>query len=207
MRFQQNQHIYAWFLYGWLTLQWIVPADFKRLHRYLKEGRTPSDSKQKLNPTKEWFILIFTKVIYLSVYILVPIVLGYMWWQVLIGFFLMHYIAGFILSVVFQLAHINDQTPVIEVKNTIPHIREVHQLNTTANFATDNRFLSWCLGGLNFQVEHHLFMHISHVHYPAIAPIVKKTCEEFGKTYYVYDTMWDAILAHKKQLRALGAQV
>ncbi|HRD44219.1 MAG TPA: fatty acid desaturase, partial [Ferruginibacter sp.] len=80
----------------------------------------------------------------------------------------------------------------------------MHQLATTANFATKNKLISWLVGGLNFQVEHHLFPKISHIHYPAISKIVKKTCEDFNVKYIEFKYMRDAIISHTLHLKKLG---
>lgn len=194
------QRIYAWFLYGLLTFKWVVHSDFSQLKRYLREGYNNG------KPQQEWTNLIVAKVIYASVFITIPLLVGYPWWQVLIGFVLMHYVTGFILAVVFQLAHINPDTDVIEVdeQKFVPRSREEHQLATTANFATKNRLLTWLLGGLNYQVEHHLWPTTSHVHYPALADIVQEVCEKYQKPYHIYDRMKDALKAHHQHLKTLG---
>ena len=80
----------------------------------------------------------------------------------------------------------------------------VHQLKTTANFATRNRFLSWWIGGLNFQIEHHLFPKISHIHYPAISKIIKKACQEHGVQYIEYKRVRTAVASHIAFLKAMG---
>ena len=79
-----------------------------------------------------------------------------------------------------------------------------HQLHTTSNFASNSRLFSWFVGGLNFQVEHHLFPNICHVHYKKISPIVKKTAEEFGLPYHSFRTFFDALSCHTRQLKKLG---
>ena len=72
------------------------------------------------------------------------------------------------------------------------------------NFSRKNKILSWYVGGLNFQVEHHLFTRICHVHYPRIAPIVKQTAEEFGVPYLEYRTFGDAFRSHIRLLKEYG---
>ena len=80
----------------------------------------------------------------------------------------------------------------------------VHQLKTTANFATNNRVISWLVGGLNFQVEHHLFPRVSHVHYPEISKIIKNACQEFGVPYIEYPKMRMAVASHITHLKSLS---
>jgi linoleoyl-CoA desaturase len=80
----------------------------------------------------------------------------------------------------------------------------LHQFKTTANFATRNKFISWWMGGLNFQIEHHLFPRISHIHYPAISKIIKKACEDFGMPYIEYRQMRRAVVSHVNYLKSLS---
>ena len=132
--------------------------------------------------------------------------LGFVHW--LIGFFIMSAVAGFVLSIVFQLAHVVDKTDFVSTSEdqTLETDDEwaVHQIKTTANFAMGNKFLTWFLGGLNYQVEHHLFPRISHVHYPDISKIVKDTCEEFNITYNEFNTFASAYRSHVSHLKQMG---
>jgi linoleoyl-CoA desaturase len=118
----------------------------------------------------------------------------------------MHFVAAIILSVVFQLAHTVEGTthPLPDECGNIENSWAIHQMNTTVNFATHNKWISWYVGGLNFQVEHHLFPRICHVHYPAIAPIVKKTAEEFGVPYLENPTFGKALKSHLTTLQRFG---
>jgi len=118
----------------------------------------------------------------------------------------MHFIQGITLAVVFQLAHVVEGAtfPAPDEKGDIMNNWTIHQLNTTANFAMKSPLAFWFFGGLNFQVEHHLFPHICHIHYPQLAPIVKQTANEFGISYHENTTMWDAIKSHTRMLKLLG---
>jgi linoleoyl-CoA desaturase len=129
------------------------------------------------------------------------------WWQILIGFFIIHYVAGLILSVVFQLAHVVEDTqmPLPDEQGNMKNTWAIHQLLTTVNFSTKNRLVNWFTGGLNHQVEHHMFPHISHVHYRKIAEIVKSTAKEFNLPYNEYKTTRSAIIAHFRHLKLMGA--
>lgn len=202
--FHRFQFAYAWFLYGLMTLVWVFGKDFGRLAKYQREGLV---KKQKANIYQEWAVLILTKMVYLA-YVVVPplLILPFAWWQIGIGFIAMHYVAGFILAVVFQPAHVVEGTSYFmpDEKGNLENNWAMHQLHTTTNFANENRLLSWYVGGLNFQVEHHLFPNICHVHYRALAPIVKETAREFGVPYKAKRTFWDAMVAHKVLLQQLG---
>jgi linoleoyl-CoA desaturase len=198
------QHIYAWFLYGLMTLVWVFAKDFIRLIRYHREGLV---AKQKSNITAEWTVLILTKVVYFSYIFVVPILfLPFAWWQILTGFVIMHYVAGFILGIIFQPAHVVEGTEYFQPDQTgsIENTWAIHQLLTTTNFAHKNRILSWYVGGLNYQVEHHLFPNVCHVHYRNISGIVESTAKEFGIPYKKIDTFMGALAAHGRILKELG---
>ena len=126
--------------------------------------------------------------------------------EVLPGFILMHFIAGIILTVVFQLAHTVEGTdhPMPDVNGNIENSWAIHQMNTTKNFSRKNKLISWYVGGLNFQIEHHLFTRVCHVHYPMIAPIVKQTAEEFGIPYLENETFGIAMRSHFAILQQYG---
>lgn len=147
------------------------------------------------------------KLFHLLAYCIVPIIIfGFKAW--LIGFLVLGFVAGFILSIVFQLAHTVEHTefPVADIdSNRLPDEFAAHQIKTTANFATNNKVISWLVGGLNFQIEHHLFPKISHIHYPAISKIVKEVCEEYDLEYIEYPTMRKAVRAHIRFLKYLGS--
>ncbi len=202
--FHRFQFAYAWFLYCLMTLVWIIGKDFGRLVKYQREGLV---KKQKANIYKEWAILILTKIVYISYVVILPIlILPFAWWQIVVGFIVMHFVAGFILAIVFQPAHVIEGTAyhMPDDQGNMENNWAVHQLHTTTNFANENRWLSWYVGGLNFQVEHHLFPNICHVHYRALAPIVRETAREFGVPYKSKRTFWDAMIAHRDLLKQLG---
>lgn len=202
-RFHKFQHFYSVFLYGLLTFNWAITTDFLQMKRYLKRKLSYGEAKSS---KFLWTTLIITKVIYFSIWLVIPMILGITWWKVVLGFLVMHYTAGVILSVVFQLAHVvedisypepNDQG---EIENTWA----IHQLFTTANFAPKNWLVNYYTGGLNHQVEHHLFPNISHVHYDKISKIVKETAQEFELPYQEFKTMREAVASHFKHLKELG---
>jgi linoleoyl-CoA desaturase len=198
------QYLYAWFFYGLMTIVWVFHKDFARLTRYQKDGMV---KKQKANVVAEWIILVATKTIYFVYILVIPmVVMDITWWQWLIGFTTAHYIAGFILAVIFQPAHVIDGTefPLPDDQGNMENSWAIHQLHTTTNFANKNRLLSWYVGGLNFQVEHHLFPNVCHVHYRHISKIVKATAEEFGLPYKAEPTFRGALLGHAKLLKDLG---
>lgn len=202
--FHRFQFVYAWFFYGLLTFIWVVFKDYQRLLRYKRDGML---TKQKTTVGKQWLVLLSSKFAYYGYILLIPlIVLPFAWWHVVLGFFLMHFVAGFILAVIFQAAHIVEGThyPLPDAAGNIHDTWAVHQLRTTANFAQDNKILSWYIGGLNYQVEHHLFSGICHVHYRALSGIVQATAEEFGHPYMAKETFAGAMASHLRILKAFG---
>jgi len=199
------QHIYAWLLYGLMTIVWVFVKDFIRLKRYEKNGLI---AQVKANKNREWFILIVTKLVYVSYVLILPLLFtSHPWYYTIFGFFAMHYIAGLMLASIFQPAHVNEDTLFAYPENTLTledHFA-AHQLKTTCNFAQHNFLFSWYVGGLNQQVEHHLFPHICHVHYRKISHIVKETAKEFNLPYYSEPTFFSALKAHALYLKAMGS--
>ena len=202
--YHKFQHYYSILLYGLLTINWAITTDFLQMKRYMKRKL----AYDKLpNPFVNWSKLVLSKIIYLSMWIVLPmLILDLAWWKILIGFFVMHYTAGLILSVVFQLAHVMEdaEMPVPEKDGSLKNTWAIHQLKTTVNFSPKNRIINWFTGGLNHQVEHHIFPNISHIHYGKIAEIVKKTAQEFNLPYNEYKTTRKAIIAHFSYLKLMG---
>ncbi len=195
------QHYYFWFLYTLLLIVWVFKTDYTKYFSR-KIGTVPI---RKLT-TGEHIGFWVAKLGYGFMMVILPIMLlGFVKW--LVGFLLISMTAGFILSIVFQLAHTVEhlQFPLPSPDtNKIESEWAIHQINTTANFATKNKLISWLVGGLNFQIEHHLFPKISHIHYPAISRIIKQVCAEYGLAYVEYPKMRHAIASHVAYLRKLG---
>lgn len=198
------QWFHAFLLYGLTTLYWVTAKDFVQYSRYRKNkvnGLSTQENRIFL------IKLITLKLVYLFIFLVVPSAFfDIPFLQVLAGFCLMHFLSGLILTVIFQLAHSLEGTshPMPDSAGVIENDWAIHQMNTTMNFSPQNKLLSWYVGGLNFQVEHHLFPKISHVHYPAIAAIVKQTAEEFNVPYLQHGKFRDALKAHVTFLRKLG---
>jgi linoleoyl-CoA desaturase len=195
------QHIYVVLVYAISSFAWVFMMDFTK---YFKQ-KIQATPLQKMS-FMEHFIFWLSKVLYMFFYILIPVYfVGWGPWA--IGFTVMHLAMGFTLAIVFQLAHVVEHTE-FEVAKIDPKIIEsewaIHQVKTTANFAPHNKIISWFVGGLNFQIEHHLFPRVSHVHYPALSRIVKDTCAKFDLPYNEYPTMSSAIISHFKMMRILG---
>lgn len=205
-RAHRFQHVYAWFLYGLMTIVWMVVKDFARLWKYQKNGLV---KKNKASVKQEWIILIFTKLVYVGYIFLIPLFFTPLaWWQILIGIFIMHYITGFILAIIFQPAHVIDGTeyPLPDDNNALENNWAIHQLLTTTNFGNKSRWFSWFVGGLNFQIEHHLFPSVCHVHYRKISTIVQETAAEYQLPYKSTTSFFQALKGHARLLRQLGVK-
>lgn len=198
------QHWYAWFFYGLMTFSWVTFKDFKQLSGYKK-------ANAKLNTSKNYkqlnIDLIIAKILYYIVFLAIPIMLiPTPWYFTVLGFLLMHFIAGLILGAVFQAAHVvpTSQYPLPDEEGNVENNWAIHQLLTTSDFAPKSKLLSWYVGGLNFQVEHHLFPNISHVHYKKLSSMVQQTARKYKLPYYVEKTFGQALRSHTKMLWKLG---
>jgi len=202
--YHHMQYIYAFFFYGLLTIYWVIAKDIVQLFKFSASGVNKNTTTENAVFLAK---LLFDKALYLTVLFVVPCYFfNFSFGEVLAGFCLMHFIAGVILTVVFQLAHTIEGTahPLPNEFGVIDNDWTVHQLETTANFSPENPLITWYVGGLNFQVEHHLFPTICHVHYPNIAPIVEATAKEFGVPYLVNYQFMDALEAHIQLLHRVG---
>lgn len=200
-KIHKYQHFYFWAAYSLLYIYWIFGTDYKKYF----SGRIGSTPLRKMTLT-EHISFWFYKLAHAFIFVALPIyMVGFMPWM--IGFLSMGMVTGFVLSMVFQLAHTVEHThfPLPdEVTGKMEDEWAIHQVKTTANFATRNKVVSWLVGGLNFQIEHHLFPKISHVHYPAISKIIKKACEDYGIRYLEYPKVRLAVASHVAYLRQLG---
>jgi linoleoyl-CoA desaturase len=204
--YHRYQFVFAYFLYGLMTLFKLM-GDISQLIDFNRKGITRELGR---SPGLEMFKLLLTKVIYISLIIGLPLWLTeYKWWQVIIGFCILHLTAGIIMSTVFQMAHVVEgaRQPLPDSNSIIHHEWIVHELMTTSDFARSNHFLNWYIGGLNFQIEHHLFPNICHIHYRKIAPIVEKTAHEFGFEYNLKPSFTAAFLSHARRLKELGKSI
>ena len=199
--FHRWQHIYLWPLYGLLAISWQLAGDFYNFitgriggHRFPRpKGR-------------ELAIFLSGKAIFFSLAFGIPL-LFHRVWVAMLFYGIVELVLGMTLSIVFQLAH-----AVAEADFPLPrpdsdrieNAWAIHQAETTVNFARRSRVASWLLGGLNFQIEHHLFPRICHVNYPAMSKLVKETCQEFGVRYTEHSSFWAGLASHFRWLRRMG---
>jgi linoleoyl-CoA desaturase len=199
----QYQHIYGFFLYTLGTITWAF-MDFIQFKRFTNLGLSPDGLLDKQQQFRK---LIFYKIVYwLFIFVLPTIFSSFFWWQVLLGWVIMNMVAGFILTVTFQLAHVVEGVsfPAPTDQGNIENEWMIHQFKTTANFAKNSPLVNWFVGGLNFQIEHHLFPNICHVHYKQISTIVKATALEYGILYNENKTYMEAVISHYKMLKMFG---
>ena len=199
--FHRLQHIYLWFLYGFITFKWQFHDDV----RSLVLGRV-GQTKVPRPKFGELILLLTGKVLFLTLAFGLPLYL-HAWYHVALWFFVASFVQGVMLSIVFQLAHVVEEADFPMPDGDSQRIENewaVHQVETTVDFAQGSWLARWYTGGLNFQIEHHLFPQICHIHYPAISKIVRETSEEFGVRYIAHETIWLAIGSHYRWLRELG---
>jgi linoleoyl-CoA desaturase len=197
------QHIYIWFFYGLATVSWVTTKDFIRINRYHKMGFLQKKNEFK----KVVFSMVGWKLLYYSYALILPIImLPFSWWLVLLAFISMHFVTGVLISIVFQVAHIVPKLefPLPDKNGVMADDWYTHQFATTCNFSPRNRLFSWLIGGLNYQIEHHLLPGVCHVHYKELSKIVVNTAEEYGIPYHSQKSFISAIWAHLKMLRQLG---
>ena len=201
--FHRYQHVYGLATYSLSTLFWVFVKDYKYL---LQKDLGPYQNIR--HPRAEVARLIGMKLLYYGYTIVIPLlVLDVTWWQFAIGFTAMHLTAGLILGVVFQLAHVVEgpehfRTP---SDDRMEDSWLVHEMKTTADFGRGNRLLCWYVGGLNFQIEHHLFPRVCSIHYPAISATVEEVARRHGIPYYSHPTLRASIRSHLRMLKVLGA--
>lgn len=200
-RLHRYQHIYFWVLYSLFYIFWIFVLDYQK---YFKSKVGNMDLKKM--SLSDHLVFWGFKLFHAFLFIGLPIyLLGFTSW--LVGFLVFTGVAGLVLSLVFQLAHTVEHTafPVADVETgRMENEWAVHQIKTTANFATNNKVICWLVGGLNFQIEHHLFPKISHIHYPEISKIIRQACREYGIEYIEYPKMRYAVASHVAFLKQMG---
>jgi linoleoyl-CoA desaturase len=195
------QHVYLWPLYGLLAIKWQLVDDFRKLI----SGRI---SGQRFPRPRGWDLTLFVagKGLFFGVVFGIPLMVHAVT-SVLACYVIASLVAGLVLSVVFQAAHCVEEAEFPqpgEETGRIERAWAVHQAETSVNFARRNPVAAWLLGGLNFQIEHHLFPRISHANYPAISRLVEETCREFGIKYAEHASFLAAMASHFRWLRRMG---
>ncbi|MGE0606908.1 MAG: fatty acid desaturase [Pirellulales bacterium] len=199
--FHRWQHWYLAFLYGLLPIKWQFYDDF----RDVLLGRVGA---HRFPRPKGWNLAGFLagKILFFSLALVVPLML-HSPGVVLAVYLCVSLVQGITLSIVFQLAHCVEEAafpmPLADT-GRMEAPWAVHQVQTTVDYARGNRLMSWFVGGLNFQIEHHLFPRICHLHYSALSPLVEQTCRDFGVRYAAHESFWSALTSHFRWLRRMG---
>jgi linoleoyl-CoA desaturase len=199
---QRWQHAYIWFLYGIMAVRWQLYGDF----RDLVAGNVGTRARMPWPRGWDLATLVGGKLAFFALAFGIPLWFHSFW--VVAGFYLASMaVVGVLLAVVFQLAHCVEEAefPAAPADGVVEKPWAVHQVETTVDFARGNRLLTWLLGGLNFQVEHHLFPRVSHVHYPALSKLVEQTCREFGVRYREHRSFLAGVASHYRWLRRMGS--
>jgi len=197
------QHLYIWFFYGLATISWVTTKDFVRLNRYHKMGFL--DQKNEFR--NALISMIGWKLLYYTYTLIIPLIMVPLpWWTIVLAFLSMHFITGLLISIVFQVAHImpSAEFPLPDKNGLIDGNWYMHQFATTCNYSPSSRLFTWFIGGLNYQIEHHLLPGVCHIHYKKLSKIVKNTAKEYGMPYHSNKTFFSAIWAHAKMLKKLG---
>ncbi|HEU5398793.1 MAG TPA: acyl-CoA desaturase [Gammaproteobacteria bacterium] len=194
------QQWYLWPLYGVLTAKWHFYDDY----RDVIVGRMGENTFPR---PRGWDLVEFVggKLVFMTLAFGIPLVFHPLW-AVLVGYLLVAWVVGLLLSVVFQLAHAVEEARFPQLEDG--HIADpwaVHQVGATVDFARSDALVSWLVGGLNFQIEHHLFPTLCHVNYPAIAGVVEETCREFGLPYTANPSFRAAVASHFRWLKRMGS--
>lgn len=171
------QHIYAPFLYVFVTLIWIFVEDFVILIR-----KDSANAKIKKIPTIEWVKIVAIKLIYLLNFIVLPVLTTkFGWMDVIVAFFVMHFVVSVFLTFTFFISHHIQEISYVRA-NEDTHVIEnswlSHQINTTIDFHPKSYIAHFIFGGFNTHIAHHIFPEICHIHYPTLTQIIKETLEE-----------------------------
>jgi len=200
LKIHRWQQYYMWPLYGLMAIRWQIFGDYVDVIRG-KIGEHP------IPRPRGWDLVLFLagKLTFLALALGIPMIF-HTWWVVLVYYGVAGMVAGITLSVVFQLAHTVEGAEFVSPTeaNQIDNAWAIHQVESTVDFNRGSRLAAWLLGGLNYQIEHHLFPRICHVNYPAMSPIVEQTCREFGVKYSEHPSFWAGMASHFRWLRQMG---
>lgn len=196
------QHWYAWALFGFLPPKWAFWDDFHSV----ATGKVGSQTMPRPG-ARDLALLLLGKVLFVGWVFVLPMLAGHSFGRVLGMYAFCSLVTGIALSTVFQAAHCVEEAEFPDAPAAGDRMERgwaEHQLATTVDFAPRSPLVTWYLGGLTHQIEHHLFPRISHVHYPAIAPIVREVCAEYGVAHRTQPHFRTAVASHVRHLRRLG---
>lgn len=206
-KYHSFQHIYLGALYGLLALKGVLVDDFAA-------ALTGSIGPVKIPKmtTLEFGVFIGGKILYTLYMFVLPSFFSHHNVSIrAILYIVSQLVCGWTLAFLFQLAHVVPEAafPVVDLSDGQPKLHQgwaAMQVRTTTNFCTNSMLWTHLSGGLNFQIEHHLFPSVCHLYYPSIHPIVKATCKDFNVPYHSYPSFWTALKAHLLHLKNVGSE-
>lgn len=194
------QQYYIWPLYTLMGLRWQTVGDISAFVR-------GSIGHSALRAPRRWDLvgLVAGKAIFACWAFVLPM-LVYPWWVVLVAYAGFTMVTSLIMAVTFQLAHCVEEADFASAEQLRAEKRvwAVHEVETTVDFCPRNPVLTWVLGGLNFQIEHHLFPRVPHTHYARIAEIVRRNAAAYGVRYTAQPSLGFALRSHFRHLRTMG---
>jgi linoleoyl-CoA desaturase len=199
-RWYRFQHLYIWPMYTLMGIRWQTVGDIAAFAR----GRIGMSA---LRQPRGWDLagVLGGKAIFVAWVLVIPLFV-YPWWAVLAAYLVFTMILSLVMAVTFQLAHCVEEANFSsgDELRADKQVWAIHEVETTVNFCPRNPVLTWLLGGLNFQIEHHLFPGVPHTHYPAISRIVRRNAERHGVRYTAQPSLWAALRSHFLHLREMG---
>ncbi|HBB34915.1 MAG TPA: acyl-CoA desaturase [Cyanobacteria bacterium UBA8803] len=202
--YHRFQHLYIWFIYCFVPFYW----SYCDVDLVLRKGKYHEHRIPPLNPSEKITLLGF-KILWFGYVFGIPLLVGYTPLQVIVGVLVTFLTYGLVINVVFMMAHVVDSVEFLTPQREAENLEDewaIWQVKTTVDFAPNNHFINWYVGGLNYQVVHHLFPQICHIHYPRLAKIVAEVCQEFGVDYKVYETFGQVLNANYSWLKTLGRE-
>jgi len=92
-----------------------------------------------------------------------------------------------------QINHLNEECAHASSPNFLKH-----QVVTAMDFGHNSLICRYFSGGLNYQIEHHMFPFVNHCHLPSLAPLVKELCRKHDVPYNEASGYGDALEKHLK---------
>ncbi|HYV34795.1 MAG TPA: acyl-CoA desaturase [Gemmataceae bacterium] len=202
-KFHRWQHLYMWPLYGIFTIKWHFLSDFQEII----SGRI---GKLRMPRPRGWDLVVFLggKATFFTLAFVIPL-LHHSVWAVMSFYGMVSVLLGIVLSIVFQLAHAVEEAafPLPQTDTgRIENAWAIHQVETSVDYSRRSRVLAWLLGGLNYQIEHHLLTRVCHVNYPAISKVVEETCRDFGVKYTEHKSFAAGLASHFRWLKRMGVE-
>ncbi|MFZ9737582.1 MAG: fatty acid desaturase family protein [Prochlorotrichaceae cyanobacterium] len=204
--YNRYQHFFIWLIYPIVPIYWFF-SEIKLFINACQGSAAYEDIHIPVPKVQEILVFVIARILGLCFFVGLPLMLGYSLLETIVGLTLIYMTYGLVAVQVFMLAHILEKVDFPTLAQNDRRLDEdwfLFQIRTTADFAHRNPILCWYLGGLNYQVVHHLFPNICHIHYPELADILDETCAKYGVNYRRYGTLWDAIVSCYRWLKQMA---